>query len=62
MALLPPIPHNLIETKAVDVRLDLDPDREMIGHLICELGPGVILSRKKGFDAGVVDVKVEPPL
>ena len=55
----PRILYNLIEPETVDISLDLDPDREVVGHLEGKFGPAVVLAGEEFVDARVVDKEIE---
>jgi hypothetical protein len=51
--------HDLIQPESIDVDLHLNPEGEVIRHLVGELGTAVVLAGEEGFDARVVDAQIE---
>src|SRR5436190_23641706 len=51
--------HDLREPFAVDIRLDLHPDGEMIGQLEAEFLAGVVFVRKEFLDLRIADEEID---
>src|SRR5688572_13458789 len=51
--------HDLVEPLVLDIRVDLNPDREVVRELEAEFQRGVSLVREKFLDARLRDEEIE---
>src|SRR5262249_53920507 len=58
---VPGVLEDLVQPLALDVGLDLHPDRQVVGELEAEFLAGQVLPGEQVLDAGVVDEEVEHP-